>query len=84
MHNTFVFSKLEAVLLNVLTEVAQTPVSTLGNMFKIRLEPEKSANDLEDKSAPDNVKSGAFDPTAGNSPMVFVGAPPKVIDAIFL
>ena len=83
MHRTFVVSKLAADLLKVLTDVAQTPVSTLGKIFKIKLDPEKSCRDFTDKSVVDSLKSGAFDPTVGISPEVFVGVPPNVIEAIF-
>jgi hypothetical protein len=55
----------------------------LGNMFKTNLLPAKSAKVAIDKSPLTNLKSIAFEPTFGNSPLVFIGFPPNVIAAIF-
>ena len=84
MHTTLVCYNGAAVLLKFLTEVAHTPVSTLGNILRIRTELVKSDRDLVDKSTVFRLKSGALEPTDGSSPIVCVGVPPKVIDAIFL
>jgi hypothetical protein len=62
--------------------VAQVPVSILGKIFKTNLLPSKSAKVAIDKSVFNKLKLGAFDPTFGNSPDVFIGFPPNVIVAI--
>ena len=68
-----------AVLLNVRTEVAQVPVSILGNIFNTKFFPLKSAKVFGAKSAPIKLKSTAEVPTAGNSPIVLIGFPFNVI-----
>ena len=59
-------------------------VSKLGKIFKITLEPLKSFNFTFDKSDFINVNLGAFFPTLGNLPTVFIGFPFKVILAIII
>ena len=78
------FSSLVASLLNFLMEVAQVPVSKLGEIFKISFEPLKSANFTFDRSFFIKVNFGAFLPTFGNFPMVFTGFPFNVILVIML
>ncbi|MNF90996.1 hypothetical protein D3C84_735830 [compost metagenome] len=64
------FSKLLALSLNFLTEVAQVPVSILGKMFKTNFLPAKLLSEATDKSFCTNLKSASCDPTVGNSPEV--------------
>ena len=78
------FFKLLASLLNCLTDWAQVPVSTLGNIFKTKFWPLKSANVLVDKSVAVSLKSGAFVPTLGKLPEVCIEFPFKVNVAIIL
>ena len=78
------FDKALAFALKVLTDVAHVPVSILGNIFKTTFEPAKSASVAILKSVLTNLKSGAFDPVFGNSPLVCIGFPPNVTVAIFV
>ena len=39
---------------------------------------------MEDKSVFIKLKLGAFEPAFGSSPCVWIGFPPKVIDAIIV
>ncbi|MNE95628.1 hypothetical protein D3C80_1937390 [compost metagenome] len=75
--NSFAFA------LKLRTEAAQVGVSTLGKIFKTTFFPAKSERETTPKSLFTNLNSGAFEPTFGNSPLVFTGFPPNVIDAIF-
>jgi len=77
-----VFSILAADLLKALTEAEQVPVSTLGNIFNNNVNPLKSDNDFFERSVAVNLKSGAFVPFLGISPIVEMGAPPRVIFVI--
>jgi hypothetical protein len=70
MHKTLVFVNELAFSLKVLTEVAQVPVSILGNIFNMILAPVKSASEAVPKSILIRLKSVAFEPTDGNSPFV--------------
>jgi hypothetical protein len=65
-----VFSKVLALALNFLTEVAQVPVSTLGKIFKTNFLPAKLLSVATDKSFCTNLKSANCVPTAGSSPDV--------------
>ena len=78
------FFKLEAALLNDLTDVAQVPVSMLGKIFKINLEPIKSAKVFLDRSSATSVKFDAFDPIAGKVPEVCISSSFRYIVAILL
>lgn len=51
-------------------------------MFRMRFIPLKSLNDFVDKSTADSSKLVADVPTAGSSPLVVIGCPPKVIVAM--
>jgi hypothetical protein len=62
--------------------VAHIEVSMLGKIFKTTFEPAKSAKVAIDKLDFTNLKSGAFEPTFGNSPFVFIGCPPNFIEAM--
>jgi hypothetical protein len=73
-----------ASLLKFLTEAAHVPVSKLGKIFKRSFFPEKSEIDVLDRSFPINVKPGAFVPTLGKLPMVFIVVPFNVIVAILI
>jgi hypothetical protein len=46
--------------------------------------PAKSAKVAIDKSVFTKLKLGAFEPTEGNSPVVFIGFPPNVIAAMVI
>ena len=76
------FSRLDSASLNLRTDVAQTPVSTDGKIFSTSFLPAKSDNEVADKSVLTSSKDGAFEPTAGSSPIVSSGLPYKVTVAI--
>ncbi|MNY35142.1 hypothetical protein D3C86_1695280 [compost metagenome] len=84
MQITVVFSKPLALALKFLTEAAQVPVSILGKIFNTNFFPAKSESETTPRSLFTNLKSGAFEPIFGNSPLVFTGFPPNVTVAIFL
>ena len=79
---TTVFSRLAADSLNFLTELAHTPVSMLGKMLIRTFLPLKSFNFIVERSVLTNLNFGAFLPTFGSFPMVFIGLPFYVIFAI--
>ena len=78
-HKTVVFSKVLALSLNLRTDAAHVPVSTLGKIFKTNFLPAKSLNEATERSVLTNLKSAIFVPTFGNSPEVCIGFPPNVI-----
>ena len=71
---TVVLSKAAAFVLNCLTDIAQVGVSTDGKILSTT-RPDKSARVSSDKSSFVRLNSGAFWPTAGNSPTVSKGVP---------
>jgi hypothetical protein len=83
MQSTAVLSCCAAHLLKLRTDMAHTPVSMLGKIFNTSRFPLKSDNDISDKSAPTNLKSGACTPFAGTVPTVFTVVPLNVTVAIF-
>src|SRR5215210_1596131 len=80
--STTVSSRPVARWLNARALAAQTPVSMLGWMLRIRLFPAKSPSEMSARSPPVTVKSGACDPTSGSSPLVWIGLPRKVTVAM--
>src|SRR2546427_4412459 len=80
--STTAFGSLPADSLNLRVEVAHTEVSRLGTMFRIFFFPLKSASETSFRSVPVSLKSGAFAPTAGNSPFVRIGVPLNVTCAM--
>jgi thiol peroxidase len=82
MANTTVSFIPAAILLNLRTEVAHTPVSRLGKIFRTIFLPFRSFSAKEDKSLFTSSKSGATFPTCINSPISFTGCPLKFVVAI--
>ena len=69
-----------AISLNRRTPAAQTPVSTLGKMLSTVRVPAGRVTSL--KSEPVSVKVGAVEPSAGSSPTVWAGVPPRAVVAM--
>jgi len=78
MHSTVVFGALLASALNLRTEVAQVGVSMLGKMFSTSRWPLKSAGVAALRSVRVRLKAGAWLPTRGSSPAVWMGLPLRV------
>src|SRR5258706_16246296 len=77
-----VLGRLATSVLNLRTDVAQTPVSIDGKMFRMTFLPAKSLSDTSDRSVFVSLKSGALLPTAGSVPIVLMGLFLKVIFAM--
>jgi hypothetical protein len=75
-----VFSKALALSLNLRTDAAHVPVSTLGKYLKVFLP--KNHLPKQWKVILTNLKSANLVPTFGNSPEVCIGFP-NVIEAMF-
>src|SRR5690606_19301124 len=83
MQITLVFSNPAASSLNFLTLAAQVPVSTLGKIFKITLDPLKSSKDTVFSSPLTKLNPGAVLPISGKLRKVFTWFPFNVIVLIF-
>src|SRR5207245_8777721 len=82
--STTAFGSLPAASLNLRVEVAHTEVSRLGTMLRIFFFPLNSASETSFRSVLVSLKSGAFAPTAGSSPFVWMGVPLNVTWAMGL
>ena len=80
--STTASSRLPAFSLNARTLAWHTPVSMLGKMLSTTLLPAKSAAVTSARLPPVSVKAGAGEPTAGSSPLVWMGLPRNVISAM--
>ena len=72
---TLVLSRPAASSLNFRTLAAHTPVSTLGKMLSTVRVP--SSRLTSEKSGASRENAGAGEPTAGSSPAVVTGLPPR-------
>src|SRR3990172_1270951 len=79
---TTVFSSPPAFSLNFRVEVAQTEVSRLGTMLSTFFLPWNVASEVFLRSPSTSLKSGAFEPTGGRSPIVWMGVPLSVTVAM--
>ncbi len=70
-------SSFEASSLNLRTEAAQVPVSTLGKMFRT-LRPPKDSSETSARSLPTRVNPGASAPGCGNVPLTSIALPLSV------
>lgn len=75
---TVLFSE-DTRLLNSLTEVAHTLVSTLGKIFNTTFFPAKSERETSFKSLPVSTNAGALELTEGRSSTVLAGLGPSLV-----
>ena len=79
IQRTVVFSISLASSLNLCVDAEQTGVFKLGKMFNTNLFPSKSFKVIFARSLSASKKSGAWDPTAGNSPERLTICSPNLI-----
>ena len=72
-HTIATLGTLAASVWNLRTEVAHTPVSTLGKIFRSTFLPLKSAKATSFNSLVTQVKLAAVEPTSGRLPAVCAG-----------
>src|SRR6266568_3997460 len=80
--STTVLASAPARSLNLRVEIAHTGVSRLGTMFRILRFPRYAPSETSARSPATRRKSGTLAPTAGRSPVVWMGLPFSVMLAM--